>query len=758
MVDSKKTDNDKSYKKSKDFSRKIKQGICDLLPYFCVFSISIIVWELILRFQMGQGFSKENLFFLFFVPAEALALTVINGLFPQKINRILFPLSLLIISFYYDIQLVYFRIFGSFFSVSMMEMGEESVVNFGWAIGEVLQKSLGYMALILIPVVVVTALCLTKRIKGNPYPPVLHLIMIPPVIILWILGAQCLRIDGTAKQSTYNIFVSNTSDTDTTSSKVGSITTFTVELGSYFCGFGSSDSFKTDNSLYEGLMLNDEILFDNNAAAKINKSFDFDELAKNSGDDSIHELYDYVGNRMPSYTNEYTGIMKGYNVIFICAEGLWTYGINEKVTPTIYEMANSGIILTNYYNSFRNTTVNGEFALSTSLWPDVSRKALKGVDVGSMPQSSMCYMPMGLGNIFKKEGAPSYAFHNYYGNYYRRKQSWTNLGYENLFFMDDGMTFSSRWPASDYELMEQSVDKYISVDRFFTYYMTFSGHGPYNSSNCIYNKNIEEVKSRLGDEAGNYCDEALGYLAGNLELEKGIEYLVTRLEEKGILDNTLIMITGDHYPYYLGEEGRNQLAGRAISDMDLYHSTCILYTTGLPEKVTCETYCCNIDIVPTVLNLLGIDYDSRLFMGTDVFSQGIHKAVLYNKSFITDKVIYNSKTGTAEWKIDTGQYNKKDLELYLDSMSDLIESEYSASIKIIDNNFYHHLWKDSDLITAEEASSEIKREDNVREELKGLRKDKNQSREDTIKGGLEEAKKQIELLKQKGQEDIDSDQ
>ncbi len=744
MTDNKRADNNKTHKKAEQFSKKIKQGIINLLPYFIIFAVTIIFWELLLRLQIGRGLSKENLFFLSFIPAEALALTLINGLFPQKVSRILFPITLLAVSVYYAGQLVYFRIFGSFFSVSMMRMGTDAVTNFGWAMKEVLKKSSLYIALILIPVVIVTVLIITKQIKCKPYHPLLHLLIIPLIAILWIAGIQCLRIGGTSKQSAYNIFVSNTSDTDTTISRVGIMTTFTLELSSNYFDWGRDDSISKDSILYNDPLSDKVVKKSKNPSkkgkAKINESFAFDELSENCSDESLIELYDYIGNRNPSCDNEYTGILEGYNVIYICAEGFWSYGIDERVTPTLYKMANNGIILPNYYNSFLNTTVNGEYAFSTSLWPDVSRKASYGVDVGSMPQSSMCYMPIGLGNVFKNEGVPSYAFHNYYGNYYRRKHSWSNLGYENTYFMDDGMTFSTKWPASDYEMMQQSVDRYISEERFFAYYMTFSGHGPYNSSNCIYNDNIEEVKSILGDEADCYCDEALGYLACNLELEKGIKYLIDRLEEEGITDNTLIVITGDHYPYYLEKEGRNSLAKRNLSDMDLYHSTCIMYTTGLPENITCETYCCNIDIIPTVLNLLGIDYDSRLYMGTDIFSDGVHKAVLYDKSFITDKVAYNATTGKAKWKIDTSKYTKNDLDSYLDSMGELIESEYTASIKIIENNFYYHLWKDSDLITAEEAALEIEREKKVKEEMKDLR---------SIKGGIKEVKRTAELIDQK---------
>ena len=515
--------------KKKDFFEKLKKGFFQLLIYFGISMVSIIIWELILRLQMGGGLNKENLFFLFFVPSEALVITALNGFVPKKISRFLFPFTLLLISVYYGIQVVYFRIFGSLFSVSMLGMGKDAVENFGWALREPIIHSLGFLFLLLCPFAIVLTLCLIKKIKCDPYPILLHVLTFILAILLWIAGAEGLRIGGTGRQSAYDAFHSNMSDTDSTASKVGAMTTSIVEAGSYYLGIGKNKKeteltkvslmdfeLSSNNDNYEeGLKENGSFIKE----PQIYEEFDFETLSKNTEDEELAKIYDYFANRTPSCTNSYTGIMEDYNVIFICAEGFWKYGINEKVTPTLYKMSNEGIVLNNYYNSFRNTTVNGEFAFSTGLWPDVSRMADSGVDIGSMPQSSSRYMPIGLGRIFEKEGVTSYAFHNYYGDYYRRRFSWENLGYENIYFMDEGMTFSTRWPASDYEMMQQSVDRYIDEERFFAYYMTFSGHGPYNSKNCIYRKNIDDVKARLGADADDYSSEALGYLAGSLELE-----------------------------------------------------------------------------------------------------------------------------------------------------------------------------------------------------------------------------------------------
>ena len=734
---SEKSESGISQKTNTKSSINIKQAIIQLSVYFGIFAVSLIAWELILRLQMGNGLSAVNLFFLFFIPSEAMLLAGLNGFFKKTINRILLPLTLLAISLFYCVQLVYYRIFGSLLSVSLIGMGKEAIGNFGWAMTETLLKSVGFLLLILLPFAIVLILCIIKKIKCDSYPLPVNFAAVLLSVIFWFLAVFSLKIDGSGNLSAYNIFISSISNTDTTASRVGAMPTFIMELGSSYLGLGhkSDKNVSSESAIRNSISLGDgfpEISEYNivSLTPQINKDFDFEKLAENAQDEDTRKMYEFFAVRTPSYTNEYTGIMEGYNLIFICAESFWTYCINEKVTPTLYKMSKEGIIANNYYNSFRNTTVNGEFAFSTGLWPDVSRNADRGLDSGSMPQSSYVYMPLGLGKIFNNEGVPSYAFHNYYGKYYRRSFSWQNLGFENLYFMDEGMTFTTKWPSSDYEMMQQSVDKYISEDRFFAYYMTFSGHGPYNSKNCIYRKNIDEVKSRLGEEADSLSTEALGYLAANLEFEYAMEYLVDRLEEEGKLDKTLIVIAGDHYPYYMGEEGRNQLAKKKLSDMDLYHAPCIMYTTGLEENIVTDTYCCNVDIIPTVLNLFGINYDSRLFIGRDIFSPGIHKAVLYDKSFITDKVEYNAKTGIVNWKIDESQYDKQTLQAYLDKINGLIESEYSASLNIINDNFYFTLWQDSNLLLPEEITEETKRENAVKEDMKLLNESENRQKEE----------------------------
>ena len=252
--------------------------------------------------------------------------------------------------------------------------------------------------------------------------------------------------------------------------------------------------------------------------------------------------------------------------------------------------------------------------------------------------------------------------------------------------MNDGMSFTYSWPASDLEMMEQSVDDYINDDLFCTYYMTFSGHGNYTTDNIMVYKNINYVDSMIDKELPV---SAIGYLSCNYELEKAMTYLLERLEEAGVLDKTVIVLAGDHYPYYLSESGYEALSGKEYDEnFESFKSTCIIYNSAISRPIKVDTPCCNVDIIPTIYNLFGIDYDSRLYAGTDIFGNGTHIAQLYNKSFISDLVKYNFATGEALWTVDIDDYEDDYLERYLEKMISTVKNRYAMSITIEKTDFY----------------------------------------------------------------------
>ena len=112
-----------------------------------------------------------------------------------------------------------------------------------------------------------------------------------------------------------------------------------------------------------------------------------------------------------------------------------------------------------------------------------------------------------------------------------------------------------------------------------------------------------------------YSETVQAYLACNMELEYALEDLFEQLERAGQADNTVIVLTADHYPYGLSESQYNELAGKDIdTTFEKYHNSFLCYIPNM-QPVDVDTYCCDIDILPTLLNLFGVSYDSRLLAG-----------------------------------------------------------------------------------------------------------------------------------------------
>lgn len=728
---------------------------------WALFAVSLIFWEFFIKVVTGGSCKGTNMSFLLFIPALALFPTLLCGWLKEKWNRIAVPVVIGLINVFYMVQLGYYLIFGSLLSISLLGLGGNAMGDFGWTIKDIILDSICTLLLALLPTLEAITLAVLKKIPVRKLSVPMHLAAPVTGVVLWLIAVACLGLFGTGRQTPYYLYHSSLADTDTTSSKFGAAVTSIIEAKAYVLGaedepivipvlqaegdvpagsggkitLGGKDKNRdTQQPVSSSLTASgDTVSVQPDAGAdsdqgsdgtkasdkgtavtvttpptptaiprQIDPTLDFASLAEQTEDASIRELCNYFSVAEGSSKNDYTGLLKDYNLIYICAESFWTYAIDETITPTLYKMANNGIILNNYYNSFPNTTTNGEFAMATGLWPDISRYAKLGKDVGSMPQSSDKYMPFGLGNIFKSLGGTAYGYHNFKGYYYKRNESWPNLGYDCVFMRDASdpqpkeMKFTTAWPTSDLEMMQQSVGDYVGDDHFTAYYMTFSGHGDYvaegENANPICARNYEEAEALC--EGRGYNSRVIGYFACHIELDKAMEYLLDELEKAGKLDNTLIVIAADHYPYYLNDaKMRKMLAGHKVDeDFEMYKSTCIMYCAGISEPIVSDEYCCNVDILPTVLNLLGIDYDSRLIAGTDVFDpQSLHKATLYNKSFVTEYVKYNAAKDQAIWQTDISDYTQDELDAYIDGVAQRVETEYAVSLKLMDTDFYRFI-------------------------------------------------------------------
>jgi len=368
-------------------------------------------------------------------------------------------------------------------------------------------------------------------------------------------------------------------------------------------------------------------------AGKVNGfNINFDWLMiRDANNKPLVGLHEYFNSLEPSGQNEKTGIFQDFNLITISAEAFTPYIIDPELTPTLYKMQQEGIYFENFYGVYGGGTIGGELSLMTGLAP--------GGGHSWCNNAARKFLPFSFASQFNTLGIQPYAYHNGTYTFYDRNILHPNLGY--IFRTRKyGLDFKGPgWHMSDKVLIELSIDQYIDDDRFYAHYMTVSGHSPYSLENGVARQNWEAVADL------QYSRQVKAYLATQMELEYAIEYLFERLEEKGIAESTVIVMTTDHYPYGLTIRDVEELAGhRFDSAFGLHRNACLIYVKGM-EPETVETPTFTPDIVPTVSNMLGLRFDSRFLSGRDVFSDA-KPLVFLDCGFMTDEGYYEKRRGT----------------------------------------------------------------------------------------------------------------
>ena len=575
-----------------------------------------------------------------------------------------------------EVQLVYHCIFGDFMPVSQIGMGGNVVVNFNSQLLYGIRQNLLKILLLLLPLIIVI-LCLALR-RGQAlklrlrWKQTMASFAVLLALLLTVTGLMYVGRDNAF--SVYRTFTNVNTSTDSSYKKIGMLATTAQELR-YMLFSGSGSIMITPSSLN----MSDVPRTYSSNSYNVIESIDFTALADSTDSDILKATDEYLSNATPTRKNNYTGLLKDYNLITICAESFCPWFISEELTPTLYKLSHTGILFENYYGTFQSVTTNGEYTMCMGLYPDMSRTKTDS----SFNVAGTNYLPFCLGNALKEKGYQTWGYHDYIGDFYNRNITHANMGY-TFKAADSGLDIKIDWPSSDLEMMEASVDDYInSGEPFHAYYMTFSGHYQYNWDNAMSAKNRDAVKDLP------YSEPVKAYIACNLELEYALEYLMQRLEEAGVADKTCIVLTNDHYPYGLTEDEYNELAGQTLdTTFEKYRNSFICYVPGLSENIVVDEYCSTADILPTLLNLFGVDYDSRLLAGTDVLSSGLHVAVLSDKSFLTKTFRYDAGTETVIPADENTTVSDKLAEAY----RLYVDSRFQLSGNILNSDYYAHVF------------------------------------------------------------------
>ena len=585
------------------------------------FPLALLYHELLLR-----AFDTQNAFFrgtlvmvvLFSIATGLLLSLLVNLLHNRRLAQVLTLVVTALWTLLLCVEYCCRSYFKSYFSVGFIcTMTGNVVTGFGSTIPGIVAQRLPFIIAALLPL----ALCilLRKRIVTEHRMSKWSLLFVTAVSVIFLLIGEGLARWGTYGDSyTYNF------QTDAAVSQFGLHTA--VRLEAEYALFGTpqpklelpTQKGEPDDTPDDPPAATTPVEYGYNAL-----DIDFQALADSASDSTLRSMAQYFGSLTPSKKNEYTGLFQGKNLVLITAEAFSPWFISRELTPTLYKLTHEGFVCENYYQpGWGQSTTGGEYAVMTGLLP-----TWVGSNV-SFYASANDDMPFALGNQLRALGYRTGAYHDNIYNYYNRDKTHPNLGYDYQ-GVGSGLTMTEdgSWPYSDLEMVQNTIGDYIDGyvsdgTPFHVYYMTVSGHGSYGWGHAMAAKNRAKAQAAYP----NASTQVQAYVAANLELENALAYLLEQLEAAGIAEDTVICMSADHYPYLLAEpetDYYNELRGVVDSerDTDRYRNALVLWCGGMENAVTVTEPCSAVDIVPTLSNLFGLEYDSRLLSGRDVLDK-----------------------------------------------------------------------------------------------------------------------------------------
>ena len=627
----------------------------------------ILILEIVYKLYIYESLDMNILYLAAFTFPVAVILTIITNPVKWKIvNRILTYIMWVGMFAIYAAEVIYYSFYKTVFSYQALVYGGQVADFYESIFSHIL--SLWYIMLsMLLPMILLFVLSMFFSFeRGKVKHRLVYLLMAITIAV------SSISYKSYEDKSLYKL-LTNRNDVMETTNYVGLGTTISLDVYKNLTGFEEKIEIGLD-----AIEPVTEIVED-----KINEynvtDIDFDTLINNEKDETVNQLHKYFKNQNPTNKNEMTGVFKDKNLIFITAEAFYPIAVDKDLTPTLYKLVNDGIKFNNFYQPIYGcSTSDGEFTNLLGLLP--------GISTCSMDRTHDVYLPYVIGNSFKKYDYDVYAFHGWQYTYYHRDVSYPNLGFEKYYGFDRfnvGYKYAlpgikNQWPTSDVEVMNSAYPIFSQADKYVTYIMSISGHMNYSwGGNAMSHKNKSLVKDLNANES------IKGYIAANIEFDRSLEILLNDLEESGTLDDTVIVISADHYPYGLTNDDIKSYVNWVENEsFDIYRNNLIIYNTQL-TGVTVDKNMGSIDILPTLLNMFDIEYDSRLLVGHDIFSDASDLVIFNNKSWISDKGRYDY--------IKKKFYPFNGVEVdddYVHKMNNIVNTKFQVSKTILQKDYY----------------------------------------------------------------------
>lgn len=571
--------------------------------YLLVFVISIFTSELLVRYFCGLGnsvfLSKSG---LFFNTIYLLLITSLISLFDNKFKKIISSIILALYSFYNFAQTIHYYFFKTFFSFKKLT----AINELNGVMNEVVMKFEFKHLLFLLPFLIYLLVVILHKDQNNKYSIKPAMCMIVISFLIYFVG---------------NAFFNNYIDKNS-SDDINGDSFLYKEFNSridYYDRFGSFSYIVRD--------IKETIL-----------SFNKDLTSK-----EIEEINEFISNSGKNIQNN--SIYENKNLILILCESFSNKAIDENLTPTLYRMTQDGAYYSNFYAPlYPSNTCDSEFIVLTGMIPSIEYGT-------TSKEFADNYYPFALPNLFKEKGYSVNSYHSFDKAFYNREELHSSLGFDYFYDRNDLGIFTDEdtdyinWP-DDKELFEKAIDNTDLDSLFFDFIITASGHLPYYVERDELWENYNKVISIYPE----ISEQEAFYYASQMKLDEGLQTLINLLEENNLLEETVIILFGDHYPYGLDDATLKDMYDD-IETYQIYQTPMIIYGAD-SQKGENNNLASTFDLYPTIVSLfnLNIGMNEGYIVGNDL-SNGYseNEIVLFSDySVLGNNFYYNSSNGVIE--------------------------------------------------------------------------------------------------------------
>ena len=658
-------------------------------------TLNIFIIEMYLRFLTDGSFNDFGVVRIFISSLIiGMSISWILHFFKRIIVRIINAIIISVIGIYAFVELLLYNLIGFYMGIGNADQGTKvgEFVESTLKTMNLLHASLLLVTIILVLVYIFSDIHISKKAnkpKKRKFGKALLINMIP----LLVIGLLCAFYYHTVRDKKYQSELQADSNyslwlypenSNLTVNNYGVVVYIFLDIKNQITGITSEDILLLESKELEEKPQEEEPVTD---YTRIIDDTAWKTLIDNTTNSTYNTVNNYLINRSITPKNEYTGLFKGKNLIIILMESVNEIAIyNQEYFPTLYKMYHEGISFKNNYSPRNNcSTGNNEMTVLTSLWTINNTCTANSYNKNKYFQASF--------NVFNREGYKTAAFHDYTQKFYFRGTSLPNMGASAYYGVEKlGIPYSTSYTEADDKDMFKAAKQYYMDDApFMVYFATVTPHQSYTASQTCSDRYFAKYKE-LG-----YSDYLSRYLSKMQVFDEAMKELLDELEETGELDNTVIAMFGDHFPYGLTDNDINDFfnknnAGYTINrnsttNKNVDKTPMLIYNSTLESPIQVTDYTTIIDLLPTLLNLFDMNYDPRLYLGTDALSEThVSRAYFSDKSWVDENGFYyapnNKMTYTSDKKYDAAT---------IASINKEISQRQNMSATLIQNNYFKYL-------------------------------------------------------------------